>query len=75
MGAELEKYVFTRPTLVYLPLQLPHGPLEITRVDSPIIQVEVMLAGAEGTRVAYFEEDKDFDSHKVMNFDIIPYKE
>lgn len=75
LGAELEKHVFTRPTLVYLPPELPHGPLEITRVDSPIIQIEVMLAGAEGTRVAYFDEDKDFDPHKVMNFDIIPHKE
>jgi hypothetical protein len=45
MGPELEKYVFTRPTVVYLPAGLPHGPLEITRVDSPIIQLEVMLAG------------------------------
>ena len=73
LGAELEKHVFTRPTLVYLPPDLPHGPLEITRVDSPIIQIEVMLAGPEGTREAYFEADKGFDSHKVMNFETIPY--
>ena len=32
-----------------------------------------MLAGAEGTREPYFEADKDFDSHKVMNFETIPY--
>jgi len=32
-----------------------------------------MLAGAEGTREAYFEKDKGFASEKVMNFDIIPY--
>jgi len=72
MGPELVKYVFTRPTVVYLPPGLPHCPLEITRVDSPIIQLEIMLAGAEGTRVPYFEADKDFDSHKAMNFESIP---
>ncbi len=73
LGGELEKHVFTRPTLVYLPPGLPHCPLEITRVDSPIIQIEVMLAGAEGTREGYFEKDKDFASDQVMNFDIVPY--
>ena len=74
MGPELEKHVFTRPTVVYLPPGLPHCPLEITRVDSPIIQLEIMLAGAEGTREPYFEKDKDFDSHKVMNFEVIPFR-
>ena len=72
MGPELVKYVFTRPTVVYLPPGLPHCPLEITRVDSPIIQIEIMMAGAEGTRVPYFEADKDFDPHKAMNFESIP---
>jgi len=70
-GPEMEKHVFTRPTLVHLPPGLPHCPLEITRVDKPIIQVEIMLAGAEGTREPYFEQDKDFDPHKVMNFEVI----
>jgi hypothetical protein len=73
MGPEMEKHVFTRPTLVYLPPGIPHCPLEITRVDRPIIQIEIMLAGAEGTREPYFEADQDFDSHKVMNFETIPY--
>jgi hypothetical protein len=73
MGPEMEKHVFTRPTMVYLPPGVPHCPLEITRVDSPIIQIEIMLAGAEGTREPYFEADSDFDSHKVMNFETIPY--
>jgi hypothetical protein len=73
MGPEMEKHVFTCPTLVYLPPGIPHCPLEITRVDRPIIQIEIMLAGAEGTREPYFEADQDFDSHKVMNFETIPY--
>lgn len=50
MGEELEKYVFSRPTIVSLPPGLAHCPLEITRVDSPIIQVEIMLIGEGGTR-------------------------
>ena len=58
LGAELEKHVFTRPTIVYLPPGFPHCPLEITRVDSPIIQIEIMLVGDGGTRDPYFEEDK-----------------
>jgi hypothetical protein len=58
MGAEQEKYVFHRPTMIYLPPGLPHCPLEITRVDSPIIQIEIMLVAEGGTREPYFEEDK-----------------
>jgi len=70
-GAEMEKHVFTRPTIVSLPPGLPHCPLEVTRVDSPIIQLEIMLAGSEGTREPYFEKDKDFSPEKVMNFETI----
>ena len=58
LGKEMEKYVFTTPTIVYLPPDFPHCPLEITRVDSPIIQLEIMLVGEGGTRDAYFEKDK-----------------
>ncbi|MFC2039039.1 hypothetical protein ACFLUG_04645 [Chloroflexota bacterium] len=55
MGEELEKYVFTRPTIVSIPEGLPHAPLEVTRVDSPIIQLEIMLIGEGGTREPYFK--------------------
>jgi hypothetical protein len=70
-GAELEKHVFTTPTIVTLPPNVPHCPLEITRVDSPIIQIEIMLAGEGGTREPYFEKDKGFNPSKVMNFEIL----
>ena len=70
-GEELEKHVFTQPTIVSLPPDLPHCPLEITRVDQPIIQVEVMLCGDGGTREPYFEEDAGFDPGKVMDFEIL----
>jgi hypothetical protein len=58
LGEELEKHVFTKPTIVNLPPGLPHCPLEVTRVDRPIIQVEVMLVGEGGTREPFFEKDK-----------------
>ena len=69
MGEELEKYVFTRPTIVYLPPDLPHCPLEIVNVRSPIIQVEIMLTGPGGTRDVYFDKDKV--GHKPVTFKII----
>ena len=68
-GEELEKHVFTRPTVVYLPPGLVHCPLEITRVDRPIIQIEMMLAPPDGsmpTREPYFEKDKGFNPDAVM---------
>jgi hypothetical protein len=58
LGPELEKHVFTRPTIVNLPPGLPHCPLEVTRVDRPIIQLEIMLVGEGGTREPFFEKDK-----------------
>jgi hypothetical protein len=58
LGEEMEKHVFTRPTIVSLPEGFPHCPLEITRVDRPIIQIEIMLVGEGGTREALFEKDK-----------------
>ena len=58
LGPELEKHVFTKPTMVFLPEGFPHCPLEITRVDRPIIQIEIMLAGEGMTREPYFEKDK-----------------
>jgi hypothetical protein len=70
-GKELEKHVFTRPTIVSLPPGVPHCPLEITRVDRPIIQIEVMLCGAEGTREGVFEKDKGFKSTDLMNFEYL----
>jgi hypothetical protein len=73
-GKELEKHVFTRPTLVILPPGLAHCPLEITRVDRPIIQIEIMICGAEGTREPFFEKDNAFNSAEAMNFEYLDYK-
>jgi hypothetical protein len=70
-GEEMEKHVFTRPTIVSLPPGLPHCPLEITRVDRPIIQIEIMLVGEGGTREPYFEKDKGFNPMNVMDFEVL----
>jgi hypothetical protein len=70
MGEELEKYVFTKPTIISLPPGLVHCPLEITRVDRPIIQIEMMLAPADGsapTREPFFAKDKGFRPDLVMD--------
>ena len=70
-GEELEKHVFTRPTIVSLPPGLVHCPLEITRVDRPIIQIEVMLPPAEGsapTREPFFAKDKGLNPLALMEF-------
>ena len=71
IGEDLVKHVFTRPTVVSLPPGLVHCPLEITRVDRPIIQIEIMLATPDGsppTREPFFEKDKGFDPQEVMEF-------
>lgn len=70
-GEEQEKFVFTRPTFISLPPGLPHCPLEVTRVDSPIIQIEIMIIGEGGTREPVFEKDKDFKPQNVMNFELL----
>ncbi len=62
LGEEQEKHVFTKPTIVSLPPNLPHCPLVVSRVDSPIVQIEIMLAGEGGTRDHYWEEDKLYNS-------------
>jgi hypothetical protein len=76
-GEELEKHVFTRPTFVSLPPGLVHCPLEVTRVDRPIIQIEMMFAPPDGslpTREPYFAKDKGFKPQDVMDFSVIPPK-
>ncbi len=66
-GKELEKHVFTRPTIISIPPNLPHHPFEITRVDKPIIQVEIMI-GHRGVPVTpVFEKDKDYSPLTMVN--------
>src|SRR5512136_1572653 len=70
-GKELEKHVFTRPTIISLPPNLPHHPFEITRVDSPIIQIEIMI-GNKGAKVEpYFAKDKGYNSMNMINRELL----
>ena len=66
-GKELEKHVFTKPTIIALPPNLPHHPFEITRVDSPIIQIEIMLGNTGQPVTPVFEKDKDFNPFNKIN--------
>ncbi len=58
MGEEQEKHVFTKPTIVNLPPDLPHCPLIISKVDRPIVQIEIMLTGDGGTRDRLWDVDE-----------------
>ncbi len=76
-GEELEKHVFTKPTIVSLPPGLVHCPLEITRVDRPIIQIEIMLPPADGsapTREPYFAKDKGINTLSLMEMTNFTHK-
>jgi hypothetical protein len=61
LGEEQEKHVFTRPTIVSLPPGFPHCPLLVTRLERPIIQIEIMLVGDGGTRDPLWSEDKLYE--------------
>ena len=70
LGEELEKHVFTKPTVLSLPPGLVHCPMEITRIDHPIIQIEMMFAPTDGsppTREPFFAKDKRFKPDLVMD--------
>ncbi len=77
MGEELEKHVFTTPTVISLPPGFVHCPMEITRVDRPFIQMEMMLAppdGSASTREPFFVKDKGFRPDLAMDVNVIPPK-
>ncbi|NLG11378.1 MAG: hypothetical protein GX562_07620 [Coriobacteriaceae bacterium] len=69
LGEELEEHIITQPTVLSLPPGLVHCPLEIKRVGSPIIQLEIMLPPCDGTtptREPYFDEDKEFTTEGAV---------
>lgn len=70
-GKELEKHIFTRPTIISLPPGLPHHPFEITRVDSPIIQIEIMIGNKGASVEPCFEKDKDYSPLTMVNREIL----
>lgn len=44
LGEEREEHVFTEPSVVLIPKGLPHGPVNIRRVDKPIVHYHIGLA-------------------------------
>jgi hypothetical protein len=52
LGAEHEKHVITRTACVSIPPNLPHCPLNIKRVDKPIVFLEISNTPAYGKPVA-----------------------
>jgi hypothetical protein len=59
-GKELERHIFTKPTIVSLPPMLPHHPFEIVRLGKPLIQIEIMIGNSGVPVNPYFEKDKDW---------------
>ena len=77
MGAELEEYIFTEPTVVILPPNLVHAPLSVIKVVRPVIQIEMMFTpedGTERTRVPFFPDEADFYIKHPMIIERVPKK-
>jgi hypothetical protein len=45
LGEEEEKQIITAPTVVYVPAGLDHGPLRFSRVEKPVLFIDVALTG------------------------------
>ena len=70
-GEEMEEHIFTRPTIISIPAGLPHHPFEITRVDSPIIQIEIMIGNKGVAPEPFFEKDKGYNSRDMINREVL----
>ena len=44
LGEEREEHVFDKPSLVLIPKGMPHGPVSVKRVDTPIVHYTIGLA-------------------------------
>jgi hypothetical protein len=45
LGEEAEKHVITRPTSVYIPAGLLHGPLNFKRIGRPVLFLDIAVTG------------------------------
>jgi hypothetical protein len=45
LGEEQEKHIVNRPTALYVPAGLPHGPITFTMINKPILFVDIAVAG------------------------------
>jgi hypothetical protein len=71
LGKEFEKHILTRPTIISIPSGLPHHPFEITRVDSPIIQIEIMIGNMDVVIEPYLEKEKGYNPMKIINREVL----
>jgi hypothetical protein len=71
-GKELEKHIFTKPTIIALPPNLIHHPFEIVRLGKPIIQIEIMIGNKGVPVIPAFDKDKDWSPGGKINREIIP---
>ena len=70
-GEEMEKYTFTHPTIISIPAGVPHHPFEITRVDSPIIQIEIMIGNKGVTPKPVLDKDRGYSSRDMINREVL----
>ena len=70
-GEEMEEYIFTRPTIISIPANVPHHPFEIRRLDSPIIQIEIMIGNKGVTPEPTLEKDKSYRSRDMINREVL----
>lgn len=52
MGEEQEKHIITKTAVVSMPAGLVHCPINITKVDKPIVFLEISLTSKYGAPVA-----------------------
>jgi hypothetical protein len=52
MGEEQEKHIITKTAVVSMPAGLVHCPIKITKVEKPIVFLEISLTSKYGTPVA-----------------------
>ncbi len=45
LGEEQEKQIITSPTVAYIAAGLYHGPLSVTRLNKPILFIDVAMTG------------------------------
>ncbi|MBN1177059.1 MAG: hypothetical protein JXA51_05200 [Dehalococcoidales bacterium] len=50
LGKEQEKHIITRPTSVYVPAGLDHGPVNFAKINKPVLFLDIAVTG-EYTRV------------------------
>jgi hypothetical protein len=55
LGEEGEKHIIKSPAVAYIPAGLPHGPLNFTKINKPVLFVDIALS-AEYTRVGNTED-------------------